>query len=209
MTTTFIHELEAYELLEQAGLPGPRRGLVRTREDVARLPFAPGDKVVLKGVAQDVWHKSDLGLVRFEAFDADRVWAQAQDMAAAAAPHGAWVGMLVVDLVPFPEGLGPAHGGARGPAQESRGGLDPGAGHRRPAHQRLGRGRSSPASGPWRSSPPSRPWLNSRPTTWAGSGSASCARARRSPRKPRSWPTCGASGSWWTSWTPRAPTCWR
>lgn len=99
--TTFIHELEAYDLLELAGLPGLRRGLVRTREDVARLPFKPGENVVLKGVAQDVWHKSDLGLVRFEAFDPGAVWAQAQEMEKAAAPHGAWVGMLVVERVDF------------------------------------------------------------------------------------------------------------
>ena len=99
--TTFINELDAYDLLEQAGLPGLRRGLVRTREDVARLPFGPGEQVVLKGVAQDVWHKSDLGLVRFAAFDADRLWEHAQDMERAALPHGPWVGMLVVAMVDF------------------------------------------------------------------------------------------------------------
>jgi acyl-CoA synthetase (NDP forming) len=101
MTTTFLNELEAYELLERAGLPGLRRGLVVTREDVARLPFKAGDKVVLKGVAQDVWHKSDIGLVRFEAFDVEKIWAHAQEMEAVASRHGAWVGMLVVDMVDF------------------------------------------------------------------------------------------------------------
>ncbi|NTV73703.1 MAG: hypothetical protein HGA66_05800 [Holophaga sp.] len=97
--TTFIHELEAYDLLELAGLPGLRRGLVRTRADVDRLPFKAGEKVVLKGVAQDVWHKSDIGLVRFEAFDAETVWAHAQDMEKTAG--GPWVGMLVVEMVDF------------------------------------------------------------------------------------------------------------
>ncbi len=97
--TTFIHELEAYDLLELAGLPGLRRGLVRTRADVDGLPFKAGEKVVLKGVAQDVWHKSDVGLVRFEAFDAEAVWAHAQDMEKTAG--GPWVGMLVVEMVDF------------------------------------------------------------------------------------------------------------
>jgi len=97
--STFIHELEAYDLLELAGLPGLRRGLVRTREDVDRLPFKAGEKVVLKGVAQDVWHKSDIGLVRFGAFDAETVWAHAQDMEKTAG--GPWVGMLVVEMVDF------------------------------------------------------------------------------------------------------------
>jgi len=97
--STFIHELEAYDLLELAGLPGLRRGLVRTRADVDALPFKAGEKVVLKGVAQDVWHKSDVGLVRFEAFDAEAVWAHAQDMEKTAG--GPWVGMLVVEMVDF------------------------------------------------------------------------------------------------------------
>ncbi|BDU73411.1 acetate--CoA ligase family protein [Mesoterricola silvestris] len=97
--STFIHELEAYDLLELAGLPGLRRGLVRSRADVDRLPFKAGEKVVLKGVAQDVWHKSDVGLVRFEAFDAEAVWAHAQDMEKTAG--GPWVGMLVVEMVDF------------------------------------------------------------------------------------------------------------
>jgi len=101
MTSNFIHELEAYDLLEQAGLPGLRRGLVRTREDAFGLPFAPGEPVVLKGVARDVWHKSDLGLVRFAAFDPEAVWAQALEMAAAAAAHGEWVGLLVAERVDF------------------------------------------------------------------------------------------------------------
>ena len=101
MTGTFIHEVRANELLKQAGLGALRQGLVRTEADVAALPFQPGDPVVLKGVAQDVWHKSDLGLVRFESFDPARVWALAQEMAAAAAPHGAWVGLLVLEKVAF------------------------------------------------------------------------------------------------------------
>ncbi|BDU77285.1 acetate--CoA ligase family protein [Mesoterricola sediminis] len=99
--TTFINEQDAYELLARAGLPGLRRGLVRSLEDAQALPFAPGEKVVLKGVAQDVWHKSDLGLVRFEAFDAGRIWAQAREMEALGAPHGAWKGTLVVEMVDF------------------------------------------------------------------------------------------------------------
>ena len=101
MSSTFIHENRAYELLEQAGLGERRRGLVRTEADVAALPFKAGDRVVVKGVAQDVWHKSDLGLVRFETFEPARIWALAQEMEGLAREHGAWVGMLVMDLLDF------------------------------------------------------------------------------------------------------------
>jgi acyl-CoA synthetase (NDP forming) len=106
MSSTFINEVKAYEWLNQAGLGERRQGLVRTEADVAALPFKAGDRVVLKGVAQDVWHKSDLGLVRFESFDPARVWALAQEMAAIGAAHGAWVGMLVMDLLEFRQAPG-------------------------------------------------------------------------------------------------------
>ena len=101
MGSTFINEVRAYELLRQAGLDERRLGVVRTEADVAALPFQAGDRVVVKGVAQDVWHKSDIGLVRFETFDPARIWALAREMEAIGAAHGEWVGTLVVDLMDF------------------------------------------------------------------------------------------------------------
>jgi len=101
MTSTFIDEVKAYALLKQAGLGERRQGLVRTETDAAGLPFKAGDKVVVKGVAQEVWHKSDLGLVRFETFDPATIWALAQELERAGSPHGAWTGTLVMDLLDF------------------------------------------------------------------------------------------------------------
>jgi acyl-CoA synthetase (NDP forming) len=106
MGSTFINEVRAYELLEQAGLGKRRRGLVRAEADVANLPFQAGDRVVVKGVAQDVWHKSDLGLVKFETFTPERIWALAQEMEAVASAHGEWRGMLVMDLLDFRQASG-------------------------------------------------------------------------------------------------------
>jgi acyl-CoA synthetase (NDP forming) len=106
MPATFIHEVRAYELLEQAGLGERRRGLVVSEADVATLPFKAGERVVIKGVAQDVWHKSDIGLVRFETYDPARIWPLAQEMAGIAQSHGQWVGMLVMDLLDFRQASG-------------------------------------------------------------------------------------------------------
>jgi acyl-CoA synthetase (NDP forming) len=104
--SSFINEVVAYQWLKDAGLGERRQGLVRTEADVAGLPFQAGDKVVVKGVAQDVWHKSDLGLVRFESFDPARIWALAQEMAAIGGAHGAWVGTLVMDLLDYRQASG-------------------------------------------------------------------------------------------------------
>jgi acyl-CoA synthetase (NDP forming) len=101
MTSTFIHEVRAYELLAQAGLGDRRLGLVRTQADVAALPFTAGERVVAKGVAEDVWHKSDIGLVKFETFDSARIWALTQEMERIANQHGTWIGMMVTDMCQF------------------------------------------------------------------------------------------------------------
>ena len=101
MTGTFIHEVRAYELLAEAGLGERRLGVVRLEADVAALPFKAGERVVVKGVVEDVWHKSDLGLVKFETFEPARIWALAQEMEKVSRDHGAWVGMMVAELLDF------------------------------------------------------------------------------------------------------------
>jgi len=99
--TAFIDEARAYELMEGAGLTVPRRGLVVGSQDLAGLPFQLGQAVVFKGVVQDAWHKSDVGLVRFAAFDGARVLEVAEEMRTISASQGAWTGMLVVEKVSY------------------------------------------------------------------------------------------------------------
>ncbi|MCE1229124.1 MAG: acetate--CoA ligase family protein [Firmicutes bacterium] len=101
MGTGFIHEIRAYELLTQVGLCIDRWGVVKEKGDVATLGFSPGQGIVIKGTATDVWHKSDLGLVQFDAFDADKVWAHHETMKAAASAHGQYIGTLVARKVDF------------------------------------------------------------------------------------------------------------
>jgi acyl-CoA synthetase (NDP forming) len=101
MPSPFINEVKAYQLLRRAGLGELRQGVVRAEADVVGLPFKPGERVVVKGVAQDVWHKSDLGLVRFEAYNPARIWALAQELAKVGAAHGEWLGTLVTERVEF------------------------------------------------------------------------------------------------------------
>ncbi len=209
MGSTFINEVRAYELLKQAGLDERRLGVVRAEADVAALPFKPGDRVVVKGVAQDVWHKSDIGLVRFETFDPARIWALAQEMEAIGSAHGAWVGTLVVDLLDFRKvsglptealvalrrtqdagwtlvlGIGGLHTNAWGEQ------IKPLPVAPQPGHPRAGPGRfQGPLPGQdlaGRHAPGHRP----------------------SPTSSRCWPTCADCGSWRTCWTPKGPNCSR
>jgi acyl-CoA synthetase (NDP forming) len=66
--TAFVDEAEAYGLLERAGLCPPRHGLAD-----GPLPFEPGEPVVVKGLGENVWHKSELGAVHFLPFEKQSV----------------------------------------------------------------------------------------------------------------------------------------
>ncbi len=64
----FVDEAEAYGLLERAGLFPPRHGIAS-----GNLPFEPGEPVVVKGLGENVWHKSELGAVHFLPFEKQSV----------------------------------------------------------------------------------------------------------------------------------------
>lgn len=93
---TFLHEARAYALLAAAGLRVPRHGFL----EAGPLPFAPGEPIVLKGIADELWHKSDKGAVAFAPFDAAALQAEAAAMKARVAEHP-WIGGLVCEKVPF------------------------------------------------------------------------------------------------------------
>ena len=95
-STTFLHEAQAYALLAAAGLRVPRHGFLET----GPLPFAPGEPIVLKGVADQVWHKSDSGALHFGGFDPEGLRLEAAAMRQRLAPH-AWIGGLVCERVAF------------------------------------------------------------------------------------------------------------
>ncbi len=64
----FVDEAEAYGLLERAGLCPPRHGVAG-----GTLPFEPGEPVVVKGLGENVWHKTELGAVHFLPFEKQSV----------------------------------------------------------------------------------------------------------------------------------------
>ncbi|WP_257306848.1 acetate--CoA ligase family protein [Geothrix campi] len=95
-TTGFLHEGRAYGLLAAAGLRVPRHGFLET----GPLPFAPGEPIVLKGIADQLWHKSDKGAVHFGPFDETALKAEAAAMKMRVPEHP-WIGGLVCEKVAF------------------------------------------------------------------------------------------------------------
>ncbi|MDP1831654.1 MAG: acetate--CoA ligase family protein [Geothrix sp.] len=92
----FLDEAKAYGLLAAAGLRVPRHGFL----EAGPLPFAPGEPIVLKGIADQLWHKSDQGAVHFGIFDAEALKAEAAAMRQRVAEHP-WIGGLVCEKVAF------------------------------------------------------------------------------------------------------------
>ncbi len=64
----FVHEAEAYALLLRAGLRPPRHGC-----EGGPLPFETGEPVVVKGLGENLWHKSESGAVHFLPFERQSV----------------------------------------------------------------------------------------------------------------------------------------
>ena len=95
-TTGFLHEGRAYGLLAAAGLRVPRHGFIET----GPLPFAPGEPIVLKGIADQLWHKSDRGAVHFGTFDPETLKAETVAMRQRVSELP-WVGGLVCEKVAF------------------------------------------------------------------------------------------------------------
>ncbi|OFZ46524.1 MAG: hypothetical protein A2381_02345 [Bdellovibrionales bacterium RIFOXYB1_FULL_37_110] len=66
----FIKEHEVYSYFKEAGINVPRHLLVHDHlEDTKGEFFKNQEEVVIKGIASDLWHKSDEGALFFEKFD--------------------------------------------------------------------------------------------------------------------------------------------
>ena len=101
-TSHFVSEVEAYALLTRAGLRPPRHGMLGEP-----LIFLPGEPVVLKGLGEELWHKSDLGAVEFMRFDPAVAQAGADEMRERVESAGhRWLGGLVCERIAIARGEG-------------------------------------------------------------------------------------------------------
>ena len=99
MTSEFIPEHEIYGLLSRVGIKTPRHCFVDDASKVADAPFASGDPVVIKGIARDLWHKSDNGALAFCDFDVDSVSAMHRSMSVRVGRQFDWLGTLIAERI--------------------------------------------------------------------------------------------------------------
>lgn len=101
MTSTFIPEHEVYGFLAAVGIKTPRHCFIGKEDKFTDLPFALGDPVVIKGIARDLWHKSEAGALSFCDFDIAAVEATHGRMRGQLGQQYEWLGTLVAERVAF------------------------------------------------------------------------------------------------------------
>ena len=98
---TLLNEVEAKELLREAGVPATAATLAKTRSEAQSQATTMGYPVVLKVVSQDIAHKSDVGGVKLNLSDSDSVGAAFDDImknAKAAEPIARIAGVSVQEM---------------------------------------------------------------------------------------------------------------
>jgi acyl-CoA synthetase (NDP forming) len=101
VSSTFIPEHEVYGFLSAVGIGVPRHCFVGHEENPADAPFEEGDPVVLKGIARNLWHKSDWGALAFCNFDRGAIAAIHTSMRENVGKYFEWLGTLVAERVEF------------------------------------------------------------------------------------------------------------
>ncbi|MBF0312648.1 MAG: acetate--CoA ligase family protein [Oligoflexia bacterium] len=101
----FIHETKVYDYFRSVDLAVPKF-IVLNQED--RLPalhstFALAEAVVLKGLFENLWHKSDEGALAFLAYEESIVFDQHKKIVASLKDKYRWIENLLVERVKFSE----------------------------------------------------------------------------------------------------------
>lgn len=101
MSNSFIPEFEVYQLLKQADIKTPLYSFIQQETDCSNTPFINGQAVVLKGMATDLWHKSDNGALAFCDFSVTELEKRHTEMSQAVGKKFNWLGTLVTERVSF------------------------------------------------------------------------------------------------------------
>jgi acyl-CoA synthetase (NDP forming) len=101
MTSAFIPEHEVYGFLSAVGIRTPRHYLACDESKIAEAPFAAGEPIVVKGIARDLWHKSEYDALAFCGFDVETVAAMHGSMRGQVGARFDWIGTLLAEQVEF------------------------------------------------------------------------------------------------------------
>ncbi len=99
----FICESEVYQLLNQYQIGIPKYFTLQTGECISEKTnsFKDGEPVVIKGMAKDLWHKSDEGALFFCSYSLNEIEKIHHDMFEKVGSKFDWIGSLICEKVAF------------------------------------------------------------------------------------------------------------
>jgi len=100
MSHTFLNEAECYKLLQNYGIKTPRFHIL-DKPELNETLFEEGEEIVLKAVVNEVWHKSDSGLIKFAQFSPQIISETFNTFFEKVKDKKSWQGMLVCEKVSF------------------------------------------------------------------------------------------------------------
>jgi acyl-CoA synthetase (NDP forming) len=100
-SSNFIPEHQIYQLLAKVDITTPKHRFIAPKAKDYRLPFAVGTPIVIKGMATELWHKSDNDALVFCQYQPDDTSTTITKMAKAVGKRFNWLGALVTERVNF------------------------------------------------------------------------------------------------------------
>ncbi len=101
MSSFFIPEHTIYDLLDQVGISTPKHFFIGANANDLLLPFEKGDPIVIKGMATELWHKSDNDALTFCDYQPEDITKTIKQMADSVGKRYEWLGALVTERVQF------------------------------------------------------------------------------------------------------------
>ncbi|KAA3612533.1 MAG: hypothetical protein D8M58_20430 [Calditrichaeota bacterium] len=99
MKKDFLDEIQCYQILQKYGISTPKY-IFLDKPQIADSSFQDGDEIVLKAVVDEVWHKSDFGLIKFSNFSREIVEESYASFSDSVEKKN-WKGLLICEKVKF------------------------------------------------------------------------------------------------------------
>ncbi len=101
MKTQFINEVKCYSVLSRYGIILPRHSFITSSTETPNSHFNVGEDIVLKGVVNNVWHKSDQKLVKFSSFSSSEIEKTFNQFYSENPSKKDWQGLLICERINY------------------------------------------------------------------------------------------------------------
>ncbi|MEJ2193534.1 MAG: acetate--CoA ligase family protein [Ignavibacteriaceae bacterium] len=101
MKTLFINEVECYSVLNKYGIRLPRYSFITSITKTFHSSFDHGEDIVLKGVVDNIWHKSDQNLLKFSTFSNSEIKKTYKQFYSINLVKKDWKGLLICERINY------------------------------------------------------------------------------------------------------------